>query len=443
MDILNEVRTSPMSRLQIRAVAVAIALMLIDGLDVAVAAYAAPALSKSWGLDPVTLGYLLSSGLVGMAAGSLILTPFSDKIGRRRMMLVALVLVSAGMVLSVFAADVAQLMVFRVLAGLGIGGMIANLNVYVSEYSSDKRRGSIFGLYTAGFAIGATLGGLIAGPLIPQFGWRSVFVIGAAASVVMLAVTWRFLPESLDYLITKRPQSALSRLNSILVQMNRAALDELPQMPQDRQSQMGVKSLLSGRMAAQTLLLWLGYGLMIAAYYFASTWTPKLIATSSGDDSLGVTMGLVVNLGGIMGCFIFSILAVFLRSRHLLLGSLAASALIYVIFGLAFSQTFLAIIVGALLGVVTSANVAGFYATTPSLFPAALRGTGVGWMVGIGRLVSIISPILVGYLLAGGWRAENIFMLFGLPLIISALAMVAVWSLSTLKTSEPDLAKVA
>lgn len=443
MDILNEVRTSPMSRLQIRAVAVAIALMLIDGMDVAVAAYAAPALSKSWSLDPVTLGFLLSSGLVGMAAGSLFLTPFSDKIGRRRMMLVALVLVSAGMVLSVFAVDVIQLMAFRILAGLGIGGMIANLNVYVSEYSSDKRRGSIFGLYTAGFAIGATLGGFIAGPLIPQFGWRSVFVVGAAASVVMLAVTWRFLPESLDYLISKRPQNALSQLNTILVQMSRPALVELPELPQNEQTQKGIKSLLSGRMAAQTLLLWLGYGLMIAAYYFASTWTPKLIATSSGDDSLGVTMGLMVNFGGIIGCFIFSILAVFLRSRHLLLGSLTASALIYVLFGMAFNQTSLAIIIGALLGVVTSANVAGFYATTPSLFPAALRGTGVGWMVGIGRLVSIISPILVGYLLAGGWKAENIFMLFGLPLIISALAMVAVWSLSTVRTPDPDLARVA
>lgn len=79
-------------------------------------------------------------------------------------------------------------------------------------------------------------------------------------------------------------------------------------------------------MAIQSLLLWTGYGLMIAAYYFASTWTPKLIATSSGDDSLGVTMGLVVNFGGIIGCFIFSILAVFLRSRHLLLGSLLVSA---------------------------------------------------------------------------------------------------------------------
>lgn len=444
MDILNEVRTAPMSRLQIRAVAVAIALMLIDGMDVAVAAYAAPALSKAWNLDPVTLGFLLSSGLVGMAAGSLFLTPFSDRIGRRRMMLAALVLVSAGMVLSVFAGDVVQLMAYRVLAGLGIGGMIANLNVFVSEYSSDKRRGSIFGLYTAGFAIGATLGGFIAGPLIPQFGWRSVFVVGAAASVLMLAVAWRFLPESLDYLLSKRPRHALAKVNAILVQMRRPTLAELPELPQDQQAQRGIKDLLSGRRAIQTVLLWTGYGLMIAAYYFASTWTPKLIATSSGDDSLGVTMGLAVNFGGIIGCFIFSVLAVFLRSRHLLLGSLLVSALIYAVFGMAFNQTSIAIIIGTFLGVVTSANVAGFYATTPGLFPAALRGTGIGWMVGIGRLVSIVSPIVVGYLLAGGWKAENIFMLFGLPLIASALAMAAVWSLSAKKTPiEPGLVKLS
>lgn len=130
-------------------------------------------------------------------------------------MLVALILVSTGMVLSVFAGDVIQLMAYRVLAGLGIGGMIANLNVFVSEYSSDKRRGSIFGLFTSGFAIGATLGGFIAGgPLIPHFGWRSVFAVGAAASIIMLAVTWRFLPESLEYLVSKRPPNALARVNA-------------------------------------------------------------------------------------------------------------------------------------------------------------------------------------------------------------------------------------
>ncbi|MBT2539025.1 MFS transporter [Arthrobacter sp. ISL-69] len=430
MDILEDIEHSPMSRFQVRAVAVATALMIVDGIDIAIAAYAAPALSRSWNLDPVTLGFLLSSGLVGMAAGSLFLTPFSDRIGRRRLTLVALTIASVGMILSVFAADVVQLMAFRVLAGLGIGGMIANNNVFVSEYSSEKRRGTIFGIYTMGFPIGATLGGLIASPLIPQFGWRSVFTVCAGISVLVLLVAWRYLPESLDYLLSRRPAGALASVNSIMVKMGRPAISALPPQAADLQEQGRIKELFTGRTAARTLLLWLGYGMMIASYYFATTWTPKLMAAATGDDALGVTMGLIINMGGIAGGIVFGVLAFFVKVRHLLFWGLLVAAAAYVIFGLVFNQTPVAILVGVGLGVITSVNVCGFYAATPTLFPAALRGTGIGWMIGIGRLVSIVSPILVGYLLAGGWAAENIFILFAAPLVISALSMAGVWAMS-------------
>jgi benzoate transport len=441
MDLLKDIEQSPMSRLQIRAVAVATALMIVDGIDIAIAAYAAPAISRDWKLDPVTLGFLLSSGLIGMAAGSLLLTPFSDRIGRRRLALLGLVIASVGMVLSIFAADVFQLMVFRILAGFGIGGMISNNNVFVSENSSEKRRGTIFGIYTMGFPIGATLGGLIASPLIPQFGWRSVFVVCSSVTVLMVIVAWRWLPESLDYLLTKRPTGSLEKINTIMAKMGRPALPELPLQDLNAKDQGRIRELFNGRMAARTLLLWTGYGLMIAAYYFATTWTPKLMATATGDDALGVTMGLIINIGGIAGGVVFGVLTIFMKVRHVLFGALLVSAGAYFLFGMVFHQTPAAIMVGVLLGVITSVNVCGFYAATPVLFPAALRGTGIGWMMGVGRLVSIMSPILVGYLLAGGWASENIFMLFGAPLVVSALAMTAVWTLAGRETAvEPDLA---
>jgi benzoate transport len=441
MDILKDIEHSPMSRFQVRAVAVATALMIVDGIDIAIAAYAAPALSRDWKLDPVTLGFVLSSGLVGMAAGSLFLTPFSDKIGRRKLTLLALAIASVGMILSVVATDAVQLMAFRVLAGLGIGGMIANNNVFVSENSSEKRRGTIFGIYTMGFPIGATLGGLVAAPLIPQFGWRSVFVVCASITVLMLTVAWRFLPESLDYLLTRRPADALTKVNTIMTKMGRPTLAELP-VPATNQHQQGrIRELFTGRMAVQTLLLWTGYGMMIAAYYFATTWTPKLMAAATGDDALGVTLGLIINMGGIAGGVVFGILAIFMKIRHLLFGALVLSAAAYFFFGLVFHQTPVAVIVGVILGVITSINVCGFYAATPTLFPATLRGTGIGWMLGVGRVVSILSPILVGYLLAGGWPAESIFMLFGTPLVVSALSMAAVWAMFGRElTAEPSLA---
>src|SRR6476660_9508692 len=132
MDALTQIRQSPMTRFQVMAVVIALTLILIDGFDVAVMAYAAPSLSHEWGLDPVTLGFLLSASLFGMAAGSIFLTPLADRIGRRKLTVISMAIISAGMILSVLSTGPAQLMAFRVLTGLGVGGMMANLNVLVS-----------------------------------------------------------------------------------------------------------------------------------------------------------------------------------------------------------------------------------------------------------------------------------------------------------------------
>jgi benzoate transport len=425
MDVLTQIRQSRMTRFQVMAIAIALTLILIDGFDVAVMAYAAPSLSRAWGLDPVTLGFLLSASLFGMAAGSIFLTPLADKIGRRKLALISLVIISIGMVLSVFAADPMQLMAYRILTGLGVGGMMANLNVLVSEYSSDKRRGTIIGIYAAGYPIGATVGGLVAAPLIPAFGWHSVFVIGAALTVLMLLISWRFLPESLDYLLTRRPEGALQKINGILARIGRPALGELPALPEAVRQQSAVSEILSRPTRFRTLALWIGYACLVGAYYFANTWTPKIVAAASGNDSLGVTIGVIANAGGILGCFIFSALAIKFRSRPLLVWALGAAAAAYLLFGVVFTQINLAIIVALFLGILTTAGIAGFYAVAPDIYTARARATGIGWMIGLGRLVSIIAPILVGYLISGGWHPENIFFLFAIPLAASALCIVA------------------
>lgn len=425
MDVLTQIRQSRMTRFQVMAIVIALTLILIDGFDVAVMAYAAPSLSRAWGLDPVTLGFLLSASLFGMAAGSLFLTPLADKIGRRKLALISLVIISVGMILSVFAADAMQLMAFRVITGLGVGGMMANLNVLVSEYASDKRRGTIIGIYAAGYPIGATVGGLVAAPLIPLYGWHSVFIVGAALTVLMLLVSWRFLPESLDYLLTRRPVGALTRINGILAKIGRPALNDLPALPEAIRQQSAVSEILSGSTRYRTLALWIGYACLVAAYYFANTWTPKIVAAASGNDSLGVSIGVIANAGGILGCFIFSALAIKFRSRPLLVWALGAAAATYLLFGLVFTHTNVALVVALFLGILTTAGIAGFYAVAPEVYTARARATGIGWMIGLGRLVSIIAPILVGYLVSGGWQPENIFFLFAIPLAASALCIVA------------------
>ncbi|GAA1498789.1 MFS transporter [Paeniglutamicibacter kerguelensis] len=255
MDTLEQIRNSAMSRFQVMAVAIALALILIDGFDVAAMAYAAPALSREWGIAPVALGFLLSASLFGMAAGSIFLTPLADKIGRRRLTLISLLIISIGMVASVFSANPSQLLVFRILTGLGVGGMMANLNVLVSEYSSNKRRGSIMGIYTAGYPIGATIGGLVAGPFIPVYGWHSIFAIGAGLTIMMLVISWIWLPESLDYLLIRRPVGALERVNVILSKMRRPNLSELPPVSSEITGESAIREVLTSPIRFRTFML--------------------------------------------------------------------------------------------------------------------------------------------------------------------------------------------
>ncbi|WP_411734407.1 MFS transporter [Paeniglutamicibacter sp.] len=445
METLAEIRSSAMSRFQVMTVVVALTLILIDGFDVAAMAYAAPVLSREWGITPAALGFLLSASLFGMAAGSIFLTPLADKIGRRRLTLIALVVISIGMVASVFATDATQLLVFRIVTGLGVGGMMANLNVLVSEYSSDKRRGSIMGIYTAGYPIGATIGGIVAGPMIPNLGWQSLFAVGAALTIIMLVASWLWLPESLDYLFTRRPAGALERVNTILAKIGRPTLDALPASTATGKEQSAIREILTTPIRFRTFMLWAGYGCLVAAYYFANTWTPKIIAGVTGDNSIGVTTGTIANAGGILGCFVFSALAVRFRARPLLVIALLGSAAAYIIFSMLFSQITLAMVLALFLGMLTTAGIAGFYTISPEIYSARARATGVGWMIGLGRMVSIVAPILVGYLLTGGWKPENIFVLFAAPLAASALCILALgYSLKRqTRSAEPAAASIS
>jgi benzoate transport len=424
VDVLQDIRRSPMSRFQIMAVSVALAMILLDGFDVAAMAYAAPSLSTEWGTSDIMLGYLLSASLFGMAAGSIFLTPIADIIGRRWLAVGSMAIITVGMSLSVMASGETELLIYRLLTGLGVGGMMANLNVLVSEYASDARRGSIIGIYAAGYPIGATIGGVVAEPLITAFGWHSIFLAGAVLSGLMFLVSLAYLPESLDFLLAKRPESALGRVNVILGKMGRAPLAELPAQAAAAERS-GIAEIFHGKVRFRTFMLWFGYAFLVAAYYFANTWTPQIIAEASGEEALGIRTGTLANLGGIIGCFIFSALAIRFKSNRLLFGALAGAAAAYVLFGAVFTVIPVAMGTAVLLGILTTAGIAGFYAVAPGVYTARARATGIGWMIGIGRLVSIVAPILVGYLIDGGWAPQNIFYLFAVPLLASAACVLA------------------
>jgi len=415
---------SPMSRLQVIAVALCVVLNMIDGFDVLVMAFTASEISREWHLSGAALGVLLSAGLFGMAGGSLFVAPWADRYGRRTIILACLGLITLGMLASALTQSPRQLTVLRVLTGIGIGGILASLNVITSEYSSRRWRSTAIGLQVTGYPIGATIGGTIAAFLITRRGWRSAFVFGAACSALMIPLVIRAMPESLDYLLSRRSAGALSRLNDLLRRLGRPALPRLPDAPaEERPGRNPVGLLFAGPAARSTPLIWSSFFLLMFGFYFITSWTPKLLVAAGLSTRQGITGGVLLNLGGIVGGSLFGFLAVRVSLKVLACVYLALTAAGMVVFGSVATNLTAAFPTALAIGAFLFGSMVGLYAVTPLLYPAAIRTTGMGWAIGIGRIGAILAPIIAGVLVDRGWGATQLYYAFALPL---ALAIVGV-----------------
>src|SRR5688572_24849163 len=414
----------PMSRFQVMAVAICVGLNMLDGFDVLVVAFTAASIGAEWSLAGAELGILLSAGLLGMSIGSLLLAPFGDRFGRRPIILTCLSLMSIGMLLSASAPNIATLAALRVVTGVGIGGMLAAMNVITAEYTSDRWRNTAMSAQATGYPIGATIGGTIAALLIANSGWRSVYVFGGAVSLLMVPIVLRGLPESMDFLISKRPKGALTKLNALLRRMRRAEIAALPEREQQAQApQRGERAallqLLSGANARVTIGSWMAFFLVMTAFYFVLSWTPKLLVSAGMSTGQGITGGVLLNVGGIAGGVIFGYLSSRFPLRRLIIGCLLATSVLLVLFGTLATTLWPALSIALLLGASIFGCMIGLYALAPLLYVATARSTGMGWAIGIGRIGGIAAPALAGVLVDLGWKNGPIYCLFGLPLLLA------------------------
>ncbi len=415
----------PMTSFQWGAIAVCMALNMIDGFDVLVMAFTAASVSAEWKLSGAKLGFLLSAGLFGMAGGSLFIAPWADKIGRRPLTLICLATSGLGMVASSFAQSETQLAILRVITGLGVGGILACSNVIASEYASQRWRGLAVSLQSTGYALGATIGGTIAIWLLSNYGWRSVFMFGGCATfAVMALVLWR-LPESLDFLLARRPADALERLNLVVSELGLPLLAELPQAPAQRDMQRsGLMELFSPELRRPTILVWLSFFVVMFGFYFVMSWTPKLLAASGLTPAQGVTGGVLLSLGGIFGTALLGLLAARFRLNRVLAGFMLVSALLLSFIVSNPGSLWLSFTLAFLIGMFVNGCVAGLYAIAPVVYGASVRVTGVGWGIGMGRIGAIISPLVAGALIDAAWRPTQLYMGYGMAFVAAAVIVL-------------------
>jgi predicted MFS family arabinose efflux permease len=331
---------------------------------------------------------------------------------------------TVGMLLSATADSIMALVLWRVLTGLGIGGMLASINAMVAEYANDERRDFCVGLMAIGYPIGGMFGGMASAWLLAHFDWRAVFVFGGAASAVILLAVWWRLPESIEFLVTKRPANAVNRINTILARMQRPQIQELP--VRTRQEQVSLWKAFDQTLIARTALICGAYFFYMLTCYYALGWIPSIVAALGFSPSVGAEVSVWTNLGGIIGGALLGYLARNVGLKTLASSAMLATALALAVFGRTQPDLVALKSVAFVLGFFLFASAVGLYATFVRVFPTHVRATGTGLAIGLGRFGGMLGPALGGSLMAAGTSRPSVAMIMALG---AALGAFAIWLL--------------
>ena len=415
--------SSRIGRFQIAIILVCAAVAMFDGFDTQAIALAAPEIANVWRVEPSVFGGVFASGLFGALIGAITFGLAADRFGRKPSLIAAVALFAVVTLATPFVISVPALIVVRFVTGIGLGGALPGIISLTSEYSPARSRATIVSLMFCGFPLGAVLGGVAAAQLMPVFGWQVLFYIGSLLPLLLLLpAIILVVPESIRFLALKGQTQTVERLLGRL----QAELDwdgAVDGAGPERAPSIG--RLFERHLALGTLILTVTFLLSLMLSYFLVNWLP-LLTRQAGVGMQSAVLGVAaLNLGAILGCLIIGRLVdrygaalpigvayVLGGGAIALIGMNAHSS------GLMLTLCFIAggFSVGAQMCVV--ALCATFYKTE-------LRATGVGWLMGAGRIGAILGPILGGVLIAQGMSATNLFFVAGGVAVLTATGVFA------------------
>jgi|JI6StandDraft_1071083.scaffolds.fasta_scaffold43241_2 AAHS family benzoate transporter-like MFS transporter len=397
-------------------------IIVFDGYDLAVVGVALPSIMKDMGVEPAKAGFMVSAALFGMMFGAITLGTIADRIGRRWAISICIVLFSVFTAAAGMTSDPIVFSVLRFMAGLGIGGVMPNVIAHMTEYAPKKIRSMMVTLMFSGYSIGSIVAALLGKGLIESYGWQSVF-LAALLPVLLIPFIMKSLPESIPYLLKK---GRTEELQKIVARMEPSYLpqpgDRFTVPVEDKADNSPVGHLFADGRAFSTIMFWLAFFMCLFMVYALNSWLAKLMVNAGYSLGSALTFVLVLNVGAIIGAIGGGWLADRFHIKHVMLGMYAIAAVSITMLGYKHTDEMLFLLV-ALAGATTIGTQIVNCAYAGQFYPMAIRSTGVGWCLGIGRAGAILAPILIGMLVAASLPLEQNFLAIGVPAVIAAIAI--------------------
>jgi len=337
-------------------------LNMVDGMDLLVMSFIAPALQKEWAIGPAQFSLVFSSGLAGMALGGVGLSPLADRFGRRRLVVVAIGLMALAMLVSSQAQSVVQLAAIRFVVGIGIGTVLACIAAVAARVAPQRHRNFAVGVLQAGYPIGAMITGFLTAWALPRFGWRPVLVATAGFSALFVPLILMILPAQVD--------------------------------AGHRAEKVPLKSIVDGSRLRSSVLLWTGTICGFMALYFITSWITKLAIEAGLPETQAIIASAVYNFGAFSGTLAMSVAGTRVDIRKIGSTLLFITIGVFLLFGGVAMPLGGVLVTAFVMGVTLQGGFNALYPIAARIYPDAVRATGIGWAMGIGRIGAFAGPLL-------------------------------------------------
>jgi MFS transporter, AAHS family, 4-hydroxybenzoate transporter len=398
----------------------------VDGFDAQAIAFVAPVISQEWAVDIAAFGPVFGAGLLGLTIGAFLFGPIADRVGRKPMIVASVVIFGLGSLATAFAADVGQLIAYRSLTGFGLGGAMPNVIALTAEYAPKRVRAFVVTLMFCGFPFGAVIGGLISAWTIAIYGWTSVFVAGGVLPLLLVPALLVALPESIRFLASRDSRRADAL--ALLVRIDPSAQSHLSDSPlapaygpQDRVA--SARLFQDGR-GTGTLFLWMAFFCNLLVLYFLINWLPSVLQRAGIPLERAIIATVLLNAGGVVGGLTFSRLIDRFGPVRVLAAAYLGAAILVAAIGFQWSTVSVALAVVFAAGFSVIGAQFGINAFAAEYYPTSLRATGVGAALGVGRIGSIVGPVVGGFLLGMKLETGLLFAIAAAPALVAGLAIL-------------------